>query len=85
MIMLGADSHKSSHTIAVVNSATGQILADKTIRVGARGFAALLIWARALKGDRVWALEDCRHVSGARSSRKARTASRRPSTRTARD
>ena len=24
----------------------------------------LLIWARALDGERVWALEDCRHVSG---------------------
>ena len=33
-------------------------------RSGARGFAALLIWARELDGERVWALEDCRHVAG---------------------
>ena len=41
------------------------MLGDKTVAVGARGFAALLIWARGLDGERVWALEDCRHVSGA--------------------
>jgi transposase len=65
MIVLGADTHKSSHTIAAVKGATGQVLGDQTIQVGARGFAALLIWARGLAGERVWALEDCRHVSGA--------------------
>jgi transposase len=65
MIVLGADTHKSSHTIAAVKGATGQVLGDQTIQVGARGFAALLIWARSLDGERVWALEDCRHVSGA--------------------
>ena len=65
MIVLGADTHKSSHTIAAVDGATGQVLGDKTVGVGARGFAALLIWARGLAGERVWALEDCRHVSGA--------------------
>ena len=24
-----------------------------------------MLWARGLDGERVWALEDCRHVSGA--------------------
>jgi transposase len=65
MIVLGADTHKRSHTIAAVELATGQVLGEKTVGVGARGFAALLVWARALDGPRVWALEDCRHVSGA--------------------
>ena len=65
MIVLGADTHKSSHTIAAINTATGQVFGDKTVKVGARGFATLLIWARGLDGERVWALEDCRHVSGA--------------------
>jgi transposase len=41
------------------------VLGDKTVGVGARGFAALLIWARAVDRERWWALEDCRHVSGA--------------------
>ena len=65
MIVLGADTHKSSHTIAALDAATGQVLGDKTIQVGARGFAALVLWSRGLDRDRVWALEDCRHVSGA--------------------
>jgi transposase len=65
MIVLGADTHKSSHTIAAVDTATGQVLGDKSIAVGSRGFAALVLWARGLDSERVWALEDCRHVSGA--------------------
>ena len=64
MIVLGADMHKLSHTIAAVTAATGELSGDKTVRVGDDGFLALLEWARALDGERVWALEDCRHVSG---------------------
>jgi transposase len=64
MIVLGADMHKSSHTIAGVTATTGEMLGDKTVAVGARGFDQLLQWARILGPDRVWALEDCRHVSG---------------------
>jgi transposase len=65
MIVLGADMHKRSHTIAAVSATTGEMAGEKTIEVGARGFAAALDWARGLGGERVWALEDCRHVSGA--------------------
>ena len=65
MIVLGADMHKSAHTIAAVKAGTGEVLGEKTVAVGARGFAGLLDWARDLERDRVWALEDCRHVSGA--------------------
>jgi transposase len=64
MIVLGADVHKSSHTLAAVAAATGEMLDEKTAAVGARGFGAVLRWARGLGPDRVWALEDCRHVSG---------------------
>jgi transposase len=64
MIVLGADMHKSSHTIAAVAAASGELLGDRTIAVGDRGFAAALDWARGLGAERVWALEDCRHVSG---------------------
>ena len=63
MIVLGADMHKSSHTIAGIAATTGEMLGDKTVSVGARGFAQVLQWARGLGRDRVWALEDCRHVS----------------------
>jgi transposase len=64
MIVLGADTHKRSHTIAAVAAGTGELVGDRTVAVGRRGFAALLAWARGLDGERVWALEDCRHVSG---------------------
>src|SRR4029450_4596919 len=64
MIVLGADTHKRSHTIAAVAAATGELLGEQTVQVGVRGFDALLRWARGLDGERVWALEDCRHVSG---------------------
>ena len=64
MIVLGADTHKRSHTIAAVAAATGELLGEQTVAVGRRGFGALLRWARGLDGERVWALEDCRHVSG---------------------
>src|SRR4029450_10821718 len=64
MIVLGADTHKRSHTIAAIAAGTGELLGERTVPVGRRGFGALLRWARSHDGDRVWALEDCRHVSG---------------------
>ena len=64
MIVLGADTHKRSHTIAAVSAATGELVGEQTVQVGTKGFAALLVWARGLEGERVWAIEDCRHVSG---------------------
>jgi transposase len=67
MVVLGADAHKRSHTIVAVSAATGEVLGEQTVQVGVRGFAALLIWARRLGAERVWAIEDCRHVSGSLS------------------
>jgi transposase len=64
MIVLGADTHKRSHTIAAVSATTGELLGEQTVQSGAKGSAALLRWARGLGAERVWALEDCRHVSG---------------------
>src|SRR3954470_2191489 len=64
MIVLGADPHERSHTVAAVATATGELRGEQTVAVGRRGFGALLRWARSLDGERVWALEDCRHVSG---------------------
>jgi transposase len=64
MIVLGADAHKRSHTIVALAATTGELVGEQTVQVGAEGFAALVAWARTLGGERVWALEDCRHVSG---------------------
>jgi transposase len=65
MIVIGADTHKQSHTVAAVDAATGRVIADVTVRAKRRSFDDLLVWARRFGGERVWAIEDCRHVSGA--------------------
>jgi hypothetical protein len=54
MIVLGADMHKSSHTVAGVAAMTGEVLGDKMVSVGVRGFDRVLGWARGLGRDRVW-------------------------------
>jgi hypothetical protein len=46
MIVLGADTHKRSHTIVAVAAATGELIGEQTVQVGAKGFAALIVWAR---------------------------------------
>jgi transposase len=65
MIVLGADTENLTRRATDGGEAVRALVGDKTIQAGAGGFAALLIWARGLDGERVWALEDCRHVSGA--------------------
>jgi len=65
MIVIGADTHKRSHTVASVSEATGRALADITVSAKRRAFDDLLRWARGQDAARVWAIEDCRHVSGA--------------------
>ena len=49
MIVLGADTHKRSHTVAAVAAATGELLGEQTVPVGRRGFGALLRWARSAR------------------------------------
>src|SRR3954449_12427229 len=65
MIVIGADTHKRSHTVAAVDAATGRACAERTARARRRSFEDLLRWARGVGAERVWAIEDCRHVSGA--------------------
>ena len=38
MIVLGADTHKRSHTVAAVAAATGELVGEQTVQVGIRGF-----------------------------------------------
>src|SRR4051812_9225909 len=65
MIVIGADTHKQTHTVVAVDAATGRVVGDRTVAARRHGFAALLGWGRGRGGERVWAIEDCRHVSGA--------------------
>jgi transposase len=63
MIVIGVDPHKQSHTAAVVAEATGELRGERTVKARRQGHEQLLAWARALDRERLWALEDCRHVS----------------------
>jgi transposase len=65
MIVIGVDPHKRSHTAAAVQRATGELRGERTAGARRQGHEQLLAWARALAHERLWALEDCRHVSGA--------------------
>jgi transposase len=65
MIVIGADTHKRSHTFAAVVERTGRIMGTLTVRADREGMLRAWRWAHTLGGgERVWALEDCRHVSG---------------------
>jgi transposase len=64
MIVIGADTHKRSHTCAAAKSGTGEVAGEKTAPARKPGFRELLDWGRDLDRERIWALEDCRHVSG---------------------
>ena len=52
MIVIGADTHKRSHTLAVLDEATGRALSDVTVPAAPRSFGELLRWARGIE-DRV--------------------------------
>ena len=64
MIVIGADTHKSTHTCGAVFAASGQLAGELMIPAREPGFRELLAWGRGLDPERIWAIEDCRHVSG---------------------
>lgn len=64
MVVLGVDVHKDSHAIVGIDEA-GRELVGWSSGTRTRDCEALVARAReAFPGDRVWAVEDCRHVSG---------------------
>jgi transposase len=63
MIVIGADTHKGSHALAAVDEGTGKVRGSREIKADEPGHLAAVRWARGLDEDRVWAIEDCRHVS----------------------
>ncbi len=65
MIVIGTDTHKKTHTCAAVDALTAAARGELTAPARGGSFGKLLVWARALDAERVWAIEDCRHVSGA--------------------
>jgi transposase len=64
MIVIGSDPHKRSYTCSAVGAGTGELRGSETVQATSAGHERLLGWARGLDRERVWAIEDCRHVSG---------------------
>lgn len=65
MIVIGTDTHKRTHTCGAVDGLTAAARGELTVAARQGSFGKLLGWARQLDTERVWAIEDCRHVSGA--------------------
>jgi transposase len=65
VIVIGIDPHKQTHTAVAVDGATGGVLAELTVKARTPGFERLVTWARELDQERLFAVEDGRHVSGA--------------------
>ncbi len=63
MIVIGADTHKRTHALAAVDEGTGRVRGHRQIKAEEPGHLAAVRWARGLDDERVWAIEDCRHVS----------------------
>src|SRR5438552_14332272 len=63
MIVIEADTHKGSHALAAVDEGTGRTRGSREIKADDEGHLAALRWARGLDEERVWAIEDSRHVS----------------------
>jgi transposase len=64
VIVVGIDPHKKTHTAVAVDGATGAEVATVTVKARTKGHERLLSWARGLDAELLFAVEDCRHVSG---------------------
>ena len=60
--VIGVDTHRDQHTLAVVAATTGAVLAQTVVRAKARGYAdALRFAAKHAVGTRAWAVEGAGH------------------------
>jgi transposase len=62
-MVIGIDPHKRTHSAAAIERASGELTGELTVTARGQGHERLLAWARSLSDERLWALEDCRHVS----------------------
>ena len=60
--VIGVDTHRDQHTLAVVVAPTGAVLAQTVVRATGRGYAQALRFAKSHAGGvRVWAIEGAGH------------------------
>jgi transposase len=63
MIVIGVDAHKRSHTLVALDAMTGVTRGQTTVQASDDGALNALRFAGGIDPDRVWAVEDCRHVT----------------------
>ena len=63
MIVIGVDTHKRNHALAAVDAGTGRVRGSREIKANQDGHLVAVRSASSRDEDRVWAIEDCRHVS----------------------
>lgn len=63
MITLGIDAHKRSHTVVAVDHLGRQLGSKTTSATTTKDHLAIVRWADQFGHERVWAVEDCRHLS----------------------
>ena len=56
-VVIGVDTHKHTHTAAVVVAATGAVVEQVTVPAAPAGYQQLLQLASHRPGQRVWAIE----------------------------
>jgi transposase len=63
MIVIGADTHKRNHMLVALDGLTGAVRGQLQIAASDAGAVEALRFAASVDEERVWAIEDCRHVS----------------------
>ena len=63
MIVIGVDPHKRTHTLVALDAVTGVACGQSTVQASEDGALCALRFAAGVAQDRVWAVEDCRHVT----------------------
>ena len=64
MIVIGVDAHKRTQTLVALEAGTGELLGQRTVLASDAGALEAVRFGQGLDQARVWAIEDCRHVSG---------------------
>jgi len=59
--VVGVDTHRDEHTLAVVVATTGVVVAQRSVRASGRGYASARRFAEQQAGTRVWAVEGAGH------------------------
>ncbi len=61
--VVGVDTHRDRHTLAVVAAPSGGVLAQRSVRTNARGYAEAVRFAdEHAPGARLWAVEGRRSL-----------------------